>query len=107
MKKEKKQKPYWEMTTSELAEATREFDGPIDSSKLRPLSKAERAKWDRARKGPWRSIYVIQSGGPKKAVTLKLDEELIRRSTELAAERNLTLAELVAKSLHGMLLISK
>jgi hypothetical protein len=39
-----KAKPYWKMTTEELAEATKEFDQPLPPEKMRPLTKAERAR---------------------------------------------------------------
>jgi hypothetical protein len=56
--KKKATKPYWEMTAAELAEATKEFDKPIPWSKTRPLTKAERERFERARATPSRSIYI-------------------------------------------------
>jgi hypothetical protein len=51
MKQVKKQrKPYWKMTTEELAEATKESDQQIPASRMRQLTKDERARWERARR---------------------------------------------------------
>lgn len=57
-KSTKPSKPYWEMTTEELREATKEFDGPLDESQWRPLTKSERAKFERMQKGPHHSIFI-------------------------------------------------
>jgi hypothetical protein len=65
----KARKPYWEMTAAELAEATKEFDRPIPLSKTRPLTKEERAKFERMRRGPKVSVHVMRgsdgTGGEK------------------------------------------
>ena len=67
MKRKSTKKPYWEMSLEELREATKEFDGPVDISKTRPLTKEERARWNRSKKGPHYSIFV--HSGKTKAVT--------------------------------------
>jgi len=51
-------KPFWEMTPAELDEATKEFDEPICWSKCRPLTKAERARFEKMRAGPSVSIFL-------------------------------------------------
>ena len=38
MKSKKRSKPYWEMTTAELREATKEFDEEFVGYRARPLS---------------------------------------------------------------------
>ena len=43
-------KPYWEMNTEELAEATKEFDEEFVASKGRPLTRAQRALLARAKR---------------------------------------------------------
>jgi hypothetical protein len=50
-KKQPKQKQYWEMNAAELAEATKEFDKPLPPGRTRPLSKSERARFERMRNG--------------------------------------------------------
>ena len=58
MKRKKQPKPYWEMTTKELAEATKEFDKPIPLSKTRPLTKEQRRRWERMKQEPSISIFI-------------------------------------------------
>ena len=60
----KPEKPYWEMTTNELAEATREYDHPETTPADRPLSKAERDEVERARRGPHLSITIPDNNSP-------------------------------------------
>ncbi|MBM4035002.1 MAG: hypothetical protein FJ291_24940 [Planctomycetes bacterium] len=42
-------KPYWEMTTEELSEATKEFDKEFIAETFKPLTRAQRALWERIR----------------------------------------------------------
>ena len=51
-------KPYWEMNTEELRDATKEFNGPINESEWRPMTKSERAKFEGLQKGPHRSVFI-------------------------------------------------
>jgi hypothetical protein len=43
-------KKYWEMTQTELAHATREFDQEFIADKARPMTARERAQEHRARR---------------------------------------------------------
>ena len=45
-----KKKPYWEMTTSELAKATEQFNEPFVVDKSRPLTPAEQEQWARVKR---------------------------------------------------------
>ncbi len=45
----KPQKPYWEMTTEELREATKQFDEEFIAEKSRPLTAEEQAFWEQAK----------------------------------------------------------
>ena len=49
-------KPYWEMTTAELREATSEFEEEFVAEMAKPLNAAMRARWNKMkRKKPRRS----------------------------------------------------
>jgi hypothetical protein len=98
--KTKRQKPYWEMSRDELREATKEFDGPVDLAKTRPLSKKERAEWERMSSGPAYSIRVY--GGKKRAVTIRLDEDLISWSETYAKRHKMTRDDVIARSLRSI-----
>ena len=98
----KARKPYWEMTTAELAEATKEYDRPIPLSKTRPLTKAQRALFQRMRKAPSRSIFIARDAT---GVWVRLDPDLLQRTTRYAARQKLTVTEVINRSLKGMLAI--
>jgi hypothetical protein len=102
MKKAKPAKAYWEMTSTELAEATKEFDRPIPLSKTRPLTKSERSLWERMRRAPHRSIFISRNAD---GIWVRLDPDILRRSTRYAAEHKLTLAQVINRSLKGLLAI--
>ncbi len=95
-------KPYWEMTASELAEATKEFDRPLPASKTRALTKAERASFERMRKGPARSIFITRDPD---GVWVRLNPDILRRTSRYAAGQGLTLTDVINRSLKGMLAI--
>jgi hypothetical protein len=100
--KKKTNKPYWEMNAKELAHATKEFDKPIPLSKTRPLNKAERALFEKMRKAPHVSIHVTRGSD---GVWVRLDPDVLKRSTAYAAKQQLTLSELINRSLKGLLTV--
>lgn len=102
MSKGKTKKRYWEMNADELAEATKEFDGPIPLSKTRPLNKRERADWERARRRPSRSIYITRSPND---VMVRISPALLKRCRQYAADHKMTLSDVINKSLKGMLIM--
>lgn len=102
MKPLKKQKPYWEMSTAELAAATKEFDRPVPLSKTKPLTRQQRAEHERARRAPHRSIYVSRG---RAGEFVHLDPDVLKRCLRYAAEQGLTLSEVINRGLQGMLAI--
>src|SRR5213075_1159744 len=100
---------YWEMDADELAAATKEFDEEIPDSRLRPLSKEERRRWERSRRQPSRSIYILEREDNKgvEAVLVELDGELLRRIDACAATRHMTRSELIETSLRSALVFAE
>jgi hypothetical protein len=99
-----KTKPYWRMNESELAEATREFDGEIPAKKLRPLTKQERERWERSKRLPSRSVYVMLSDKEGvEPVLVELDGELVRRMDAYAKEHKMSRSELIERGIRGAL----
>lgn len=99
-KSTKPSKPYWEMTTEELREATKEFDGPIDESQWRPMTKSERTRFERMQKGPHRSIFIHRPDAAKKSkVEIQLTEDLLKHCNEYASKHDLTVSDVIAMSL--------
>ena len=90
----KKQKPYWEMNTEQLAEATREFDDPnYDPQAVKPTA-AERAqlqRWQRARKAA------------RYRLTLLLDKTLVEQTDNYAVNHGITFSDVVSNALRQLM----
>ena len=99
MKEKKKSKPYWEMTTAELREATKEFDEEFVFEKARPLTSEERDLWQRVKaKGE-----PAQNGKPEQTIAVRLDRALLKRCLALAKKKRLTRDALIARGLRALL----
>jgi hypothetical protein len=90
-----KRKPYWELTTNELAEVTAPFDEPFVADRSRPLTPAEREQWKRVRG---------KRGRPKvgqgfKRVSVSIEQGLLKRATALAKKRRVSRSKLFAQLL--------
>lgn len=99
-KRSRTKKPYWEMTLAELRAATKEFDRPIPLSKTKPLTSAERATFERMQRSPSVSIFITRDAS---GVWVRLDPEILRRTTRYAAKNRLSLAQVINRSLRGLL----
>ena len=87
-----KKKSYWEMTSTELAEATKQFDEPLVIDRSRPLTAAERAQWNRLER---------RRGRPKvgrgfKRISVSMEQGLLERVTALAKKRKMSRSKLLA-----------
>jgi hypothetical protein len=94
-----KKKTYWEMTTEELAEATKQFDEPFVVDRSRPLTAAEQEQWDRVKR---------KRGRPKvgrgfKRVSVSIEQSLLCRATALAKKRGVSRSRLFAELLEEAL----
>jgi hypothetical protein len=76
-----------------------EFDREFVADKARPLTAAERRRWEKARRKPGRPLV----GEGVKVVSLSVEKGLLRRTDALARRRKLTRAELVAEALRDVL----
>jgi hypothetical protein len=99
MTKKRTQKPYWEMNTQELAEATAEFDEEFVMDKFGPLTPEMQARWEAAKRKP---------GRPKKErdiqmISISVHRELLARADALAKKMGITRAGLVARGLKAVL----
>jgi hypothetical protein len=94
MKKTSKKKRWTEMTTDELAVATQRFDQPIAFEETRPLSPAERARWNRDRAAAKRS-------GKQRTVKVRLNSALLQQFDEFAKRNNMTLDELITRGIRS------
>lgn len=100
MKKATQKKPFWEMSVEELAEATKEFDDPKTTPRGRPLTKAQREEFERARNAPYVSVFV---GDGDRLITVAIDDKLLRESDKYARKHKLSRSELFERGLRTML----
>jgi hypothetical protein len=89
------QKAYWEMTAKELAEATKEFDKPLPPERFKPLSKEERARFERARRAGGLRINRIYGLG--------LDDKLLDEAVAYARRKKMTVSQVIERGVRGLL----
>lgn len=94
-----KHKPYWEMTTRELAEATKEFDTEFVADTFAPLSPEMRVRWERAKRKAGRP----KEGRGAKVISVSVEQELLAQSDALARKMGITRAALIARGLKAVL----
>jgi hypothetical protein len=88
-----RKKKYWEMTVAEMRAATKQYDRPIPVSKIRPMTKGERQKFDAMRRGGVRSIFIHDR--PRRDITVKVSEDTLRRCQEYADRHHLSLSDVI------------
>ena len=99
MSRKKNDKPYWEMTTDELREATKEFDEEFVFERTKPLSPKMKALWEQAKaKGE-----APTNGKVEQTIAVRLDKALLKRCTALAKKKRLTRDALIARGLRALL----
>ena len=90
-------KPYWEMTTAELREATKEFDREFVGDTFRPPTPAERARFERARKRG-----RPRNGLGAKTISVTVEKRLLAQTDRLAKKLHVPRAVLVARGLQAV-----
>jgi len=99
MSRKRPVKKYWEMTTEELREATKEFNEEFAANRATPLDPAMRARWERAKaKRP-----SSRNGAAQQTIAVRLDSVLVDRCTELAKRKRISRDALIARSLKALL----
>ena len=99
MKRKKPAKPYWEMTTEELREATKEFDEEFVFEKAKPLTPELRARWERAKA----KLPLPKDDEDAQTIAVRLERELLKRSTALAKKKRISRDALIARGLKALL----
>jgi hypothetical protein len=92
-------KPYWEMTTEELREATQEFDEEFVADQAKPLTPAMRNRWNRATTRPPRA----EDGPGQQTIAVHLDKALLDRCIALAKKKHISRDALIARGLKALL----
>jgi hypothetical protein len=95
----KPKKPWTEMTTAELRQATKDLNGSV-LGKTRPLSMAERALWEKSRRH--RSDRARKTSKTER-VNIVLERGLLRAADKVAKENGLGRSELIAQALAAVI----
>jgi hypothetical protein len=98
----KPRKPYWEMTTAELREATREFDREMPGLPGKPLSPAMRKRLAQARR---RGRPRVGLGAEK--IRISVERELLGKADSEAKRLRISRSQLISRSLRQMLSLAK
>jgi len=99
MGRKKSQKPYWEMTTEELREATKQFDEEFVAERAEPLTPEMQARWEQAKA----KLSVPADHAGEVTIAVRLDKTLLDRATALSKKKRLTRDALVARGLRALL----
>jgi hypothetical protein len=94
-----KKKPYWEMTSKELAAATKEYDESFALEKARPLTKAELEQWKHLKRKRGRP----RIGQGFKRISVSIERGLLGRVTALARKLRVSRSKLFAQALGEVL----
>jgi hypothetical protein len=93
-----KKKPYWEMTTEELRQTTKEFDEEFIADKAKPLTSAMQARWRRAKKK-----LRTQNGDAQQIISVRLEKRLVEQCTSLAKRKGVSRDAVIARGLKALL----
>jgi hypothetical protein len=99
MSRKKAPKPYWEMTTAELREATKEFDQEFVADKAVPLTSQMRALWEIAKN----KNALAKDGAAEETIAVHLEKALLERCTALAKRKRISRDALIARGLRAIL----
>jgi hypothetical protein len=91
-------KPYWEMNTAELREATKEFDQEFVGDTFRSATPKEQARFERARKRG-----RPRNGMGSKTISVTVEASLLAETDRLAKKLHVPRAVLIARGLQAVL----
>ena len=92
-------KPFTEMKTSELQEATAEFDKEFVADTFHPLTPPQRRIWNRVKRGRGRP----KVGKGVKVISVSVEKDLLAKIDRLAKKSKLSRARLISHGLHAVL----
>lgn len=99
MTKKSLEKPYWEMNTEELREATKEFDEEFVMDKFTPLTPEMRARWEKAK----RKAPLPKKNQGVQIITVTIRKDLLVRADALAKKRRISRSRLIERGLKAVL----
>lgn len=99
-------KAYWEMTTAELAAATKKYDDPSYRPKFRKPSKGEKALHDKVMKRARAEVEqkLTARGRPRvgkgaQRIMVTVERELLSEADAEAKRRQMSRSQLIAEGL--------
>jgi hypothetical protein len=92
-------KPYWQMITEELKEATKEFEEEFVADQAKPLTPPLQARWERAKA----KSAPVEDGSDQQTIAVNLDKALLDRCAALAKKKRISRDALIARGLKALL----
>ena len=99
MKKKRTSRPYWEMTSKELAATTAEFDQEMVVDGFGPMTRENRARFERTRSKRGRPRH----GQGAQAISVTVERRLLAETDRLAKTLGITRAGIIARGLKAVL----
>jgi len=96
MKRKKPDKPYWEMTTAELREATKEYDKEFSTEKTVPCPPEEFVRH-------LRLMRRLRRSGPSRRIKISMERGLLRQLDAYAKRFGLTRSAAIALAVQNLL----
>jgi len=98
MSRKAARKPYWQMTTDELREATQQFDEEFVADKATQPTPAMQARWQRAKaKGSG------SDNGLEQTISVRLEKALLDQCIALAKKKRISRDTLITRGLKALL----
>ena len=94
-----KRKPLWERKTTELVEATAPFDKEFAADAPRPMTSAERKRWNRVKRKPGRP----REGKGFQCISVSIEKGLLKQVTKVAKQRHISRSKLLAEAVQEIL----
>ena len=91
----KKTKKFLELSDQEKTEAVREFDKEFIADTFRPMTAAERVRWQRIKRKPGRP----RNGRGVKIISVSVEKDLLKQSDALAKRLGISRAQLISQGL--------
>jgi hypothetical protein len=88
-----------ELTSSELAATTAEFDQEFVAGKAKPMTTEMRARWESAKA----KLGAGKAANGVSEITVRLEGQLLKRCTALAKKKRISRDALIARGLKAIL----
>ncbi|MFL5243102.1 MAG: hypothetical protein ACJ8FY_13420 [Gemmataceae bacterium] len=99
MSKKPSQKPYWEMSTEQLADATAEFDRDMIVDSFGPLSPEMKSRWEAAKAKRDR----LEKSNGVQVITVSVRRKLLAKADTLAKKMGISRAGMIERGLKAVL----